>query len=229
VAAAAALVVILALPTSAATFRIEVTPPYAGLSSEIDSQAYTQGCRSAASFSVPAFVDNATGRVGSSSKSVAANCSGESYPFLASTAASITFSGLNFTVPVSGVYRVAYVWRFSFNASLSVRGEGNKATVDILTYDFLYVPSNGSYADIGSGPALFHEIESGTYRNDTRGATDVFQARLFLEAGVVYEVLTALVWGTSSVVNAPGRAVSDLDFARNGLGGQLRSITVESS
>jgi len=223
----AAVVLLLVFPSTSATYRIEVTPPYEGVVAQVSSSTYTTGCHSSARFIVPTFASNRSGRVGSEERTVASTCSGEPYPQSATTANAIVLQGPDFTVPVSGEYNVAFVWRFSFELSLSVRGNASNFVYGVIeTYDLIYVPSNQSYFNVDSHAALYHEIHLGAYQNKTQNTTDVFEARLSLQGGLVYQFQTVLVCGTDSILMGPGDAVAELNFASDGNGGQLRSMSV---
>ena len=227
VSASVLTILLLAFPSSAATFRIEITPPYAGVTALVSSSTATLGCHVVARIAVPPFANDTSGRVGLSERSAASGCSRASYPQYAVSTGLLEFSGPNITVPVSGMYLVAFDWRFSFEVALSVSGNAsNYARASILTYDFLLVPSNQSYLNVGSRVAFFHNIDSGSYRNETRNLVEVFEARLPLVAGVTYEFLTALLCGANVFLVGPGKGVAEFDFARHGDGGQLRAMYV---
>jgi hypothetical protein len=165
--------------------------------------------------------------VGTEERSVASTCAGEPFPQYGSTADAIVLQGPNFTVPVLGEYNVAFDWRFSFDLSLSVTGNASSFAYGVIeAYDLIYVPSNQTYFDVDSHAALFHEIHLGTYLNKTLNVTDVFEARLLLQGGLVYQFQTALVCVTDSMLMGPGKAIAELNFASDGNGGQLRSMSV---
>ncbi len=225
--AASAIVLILTVPTTAATYRIEVTPPFAGVAPIAASSANTDGCHTAARFVVPASANLSTGRVRSDGISSASGCGGAPYPQYAVTGDDLGFQGPNFTVPVSGTYTISFVWRLSFAVSLSASGDASDyAQASLFTLEALFVPSNQSSLYVDASNVLFVRIHSGTYANSTEDLVVGLSGKVSLVAGLVYQFLTVLIVETTSWLVGPGVESAAFDFAHGGDGGRLRSMAL---
>jgi len=226
---AVALVLVLLLPSAAATFHIVVSPPYVGGYPIIDTAANSVGCHASARFLNPPSASISSGRVKWDVRTNASTCSGAPYPQYSITAADAGFSGINFTVPVSGTYTVTFDWRLSIGVSLSCGGNAsNYARASLYAWGVLYVPSNQSYLAVDADFVVFNQISTGSFEHQTQNLTEVLKGKAPLVEGVVYQFETLLEGGTTSWLVGPGNSVAQLNLAVQGDGAQLRSLSVSS-
>ena len=216
-------------PGAAATFRIVVSPPYVGAYAISDTAANSVGCHASARFPNLVNVKLSAGRVTWDERTNASTCSGAPYPQYSITAADVGFSGINFTVPVSGAYTVTFDWRLSVGVSLSSGGNAsNYALASLYASGVLYVPSNQSYLAVDAGFVVYNQISTGSFYHETRNFTEVLKGKVPLLGGVVYEFETLLEGGTTSWLVGPGSSGAQLNLAVQGDGAQLRSLSVSS-
>lgn len=212
-------------PSAQAKFEIEITPPYLGLTPIAATGSATDGCHSSATFVGPTTVHLTNGHVRADERSIARTCG--TLPNYADITAFLGFQGPNFTVPVSGTYRVSFDW--SIVASYSVRSEGNAtnwARAFIFELGVLLVPSNNSDLNVNSPALLFVNEHPGPPQRATVTIPADLSGNVTLIAGDTYQFLTLLTIGTQVFLMGAGSGAATIDVASPVNHAALRAITL---
>jgi hypothetical protein len=221
-----ALLVLVVLPFASATYRVEVTPPFEGLTPVVATTINTDGCHSVGKFVHPAVVNTTSGKTMVAEKSVSRPCS-VAFAY-AVTFATVGFEGPNFTVPVSRAYSVTFDWRLSFNVSLRVVGSDNENTAiaSVFAVGVLFDGTNQTFLPVNATFPLFVAIHSGSYAREARAVAFTLASRLKLVTGHLYDFETFLECDATAELRAAGSAVAYLDLATEGNHGVLRSMAL---